>query len=80
MPSSRSSKRPSRTGTERPAPSASGTRRVEATASAAARGASALRRESDRALLDLIRRLRALPMEQRTHFLRQRLPGGGTSL
>ena len=41
---------------------------------------SALRRESDRALREQIRRLLALPMEQRTHFLRVRLPGGGSAL
>jgi len=41
---------------------------------------SALRREADRALVEQIRRLLALPMEKRTHFLRRRLPGGGSSL
>ena len=41
---------------------------------------SALRRESDRALREQIRRLLALPLEQRTHFLRVRLPGGGSAL
>jgi hypothetical protein len=41
---------------------------------------SALRRESDRALVEQIQRLLALPMEQRTHFLRVRLPGGGSAL
>ena len=41
---------------------------------------SALRRESDRALLEQIRRLLALPMEQRMNFLRKRLPGGGSAL
>lgn len=41
---------------------------------------SALRRESDRALVQQIRRLLALPPEKRTHFLRVRLPHGGTSV
>jgi hypothetical protein len=41
---------------------------------------AALRREADRALRELIRRLLALPIEQRTHFLRVRLPGGGSAL
>jgi hypothetical protein len=36
---------------------------------------AALRRESDRALRDLIRRWQALPMAQRTNFLRKRRPG-----
>lgn len=40
----------------------------------------ALRRESEIDLRAQIRRLLALPMEQRTHFLRVRLPGGGTTL
>lgn len=37
---------------------------------------SALRRESDRALIQQIRRLLALPPSKRTNFLRKRLPGG----
>ncbi len=41
---------------------------------------TALRREKDRALLDLIRRRLALPVEKRTHFLRVRIPGGGSHL
>jgi hypothetical protein len=41
---------------------------------------SALRRESDRALVDQIRRLLALPMNKRTHFLRVRHPSGGSHL
>jgi hypothetical protein len=41
---------------------------------------AALKRESDRQLDDLIRRRLALPLEQRMHFLRRRLPGGGSSL
>jgi predicted nucleotidyltransferase len=40
----------------------------------------ALRRESGVALREQIRRLLALPMEERTHFLRVRLPGGGSAL
>jgi hypothetical protein len=44
------------------------------------RRASALRRESERALREQIRRLLAKPMAQRTHFLRIRLPGGGSAL
>ena len=40
----------------------------------------ALKLESERALDDQIRRLLALPMERRTHFLRVRLPGGGSAL
>ncbi|NUQ11705.1 MAG: hypothetical protein HUU26_05150 [Gemmatimonadaceae bacterium] len=41
---------------------------------------SALRRESDRALVEQIRRLLALPMEKRTNFLRKRRPGSGSAL
>jgi hypothetical protein len=40
----------------------------------------ALKRESDRALVDQIRRLLALPMNKRTNFLRVRHPGGGSHL
>jgi hypothetical protein len=39
-----------------------------------------LRRESARALDEQIDRLLALPMNERTHFLRRRLPGGGSAL
>jgi hypothetical protein len=41
---------------------------------------NALSAETDRALVDQIRRLRALPMNKRTHFLRVRHPGGGSHL
>lgn len=39
---------------------------------------SDLRRESDHALIEQIRRLLALPMNKRTNFLRKRRPGGGS--
>jgi hypothetical protein len=41
---------------------------------------AALRKESDRALRELIRRRLALPVEKRMNFLRVRLPGGGSCL
>lgn len=41
---------------------------------------AALRKESDRALVDLIRRRLALPVESRLNFLRVRIPGGGSHL
>jgi hypothetical protein len=41
---------------------------------------TALQRESDRALVEQIRRLLALPMNKRTHFLRVRHPNGGSHL
>jgi len=41
---------------------------------------SALRRESDRALVEQIHRLLAMPMNKRTNFLRKRRPGGGTHI
>jgi hypothetical protein len=40
----------------------------------------ALKKESERMLIEQIRRQLALPMNRRTHFLRQRLPGGGSCL
>ena len=41
---------------------------------------AALRVEGERELEDLIERLLAKPMHERTHFLRRRLPGGGSAL
>ena len=41
---------------------------------------AALRQDSERALIDLIRRRLALPVEKRLNFLRVRLPGGGSHL
>lgn len=41
---------------------------------------AALKKESDRALRDQIRHLLSMPMNRRTHFLRVRLPGGGSAL
>ena len=40
----------------------------------------ALRRESEADLRDRIRRLLAKRMSERTHFLRARVPGGGSAL
>ena len=45
-----------------------------------ARKLAALEQESAAALRDQIRRLLRLPMAERTHFLRVRLPGGGSAL
>ena len=45
------------------------------------RGAlAALRNESERELIDMIRRRLALPIEKRMNFLRVRIPGGGSHL
>jgi hypothetical protein len=44
------------------------------------RAPSALALESERALVEQIHRLLALPPHQRTHFLRVRLPNGGSAL
>ena len=40
----------------------------------------ALAKEQERALVDLIRRRLALPVEKRLNFLRVRMPGGGSHL
>ena len=40
----------------------------------------ALKKESDQAVRDQIRRLLVLPINQRTHFLQVRRPGGGSHL
>lgn len=40
----------------------------------------AMRQGSEEELTGLIRRQLALPMNKRTHFLRMRLPGGGSCL
>ena len=40
----------------------------------------ALKKESERALIEQIRTLIRLPMNKRTHFLRKTLPGGGSCL
>ena len=40
----------------------------------------ALEKETERAIRDQIRRLLSLPTNKRTHFLRVRLPGGGSCL
>ena len=39
---------------------------------------AALKRESERELIELIRRRLAMPVSQRLNFLRVRLPGGGS--
>jgi len=41
---------------------------------------AALKRESERELIELIRRRLAMPVSQRLNFLRVRLPGGGSCL
>jgi hypothetical protein len=41
---------------------------------------AALKAESERALVEQIRRLLALPMNKRTNFLRVRHPSGGSHL
>jgi hypothetical protein len=43
-------------------------------------GLAALKKESERAELEQIRLLLSLPMNRRTHFLRVRLPNGGSAL
>jgi len=44
------------------------------------RALAALKRESDRALVDLIRRRLALPLEKRMNFLRKRVGVRGSAL
>ena len=44
------------------------------------RALEALKRESDRELRQQIRNLLSMPMHRRTHFLRVRLPNGGSAL
>jgi hypothetical protein len=44
------------------------------------RALASLKPESDRQLEALILRRLALPLEARMHFLRKRLPGGGSCL
>jgi hypothetical protein len=41
---------------------------------------AALKKETERALVEQIRRLLALPMNKRTNFLRVRHPSGGSHL
>jgi hypothetical protein len=45
-----------------------------------AKSLEALKKESERAVIQQIRGLLALPMNKRTHFLRVRLPSGGSAL
>jgi hypothetical protein len=40
----------------------------------------ALRRATESEIEEMIARLLAKPMDERTHFLRRRLPGGGSAL
>lgn len=55
-------------------------RSAEAKRSRRSEQLEALRAESNLELFALIRRLLAKPMNERTHFLRRRLPGGGSAL
>jgi hypothetical protein len=45
-----------------------------------AKSLRALKKENERAVVEQIRRLLALPMNERTKFLRVRLPFGGSAL
>jgi len=45
-----------------------------------AKSLQALKKESEQEAMQQIRRLLALPMNKRTHFLRIRLPSGGSAL
>jgi hypothetical protein len=45
-----------------------------------ARTLRALRRATEHEIDEMIARLLAKPMHERTHFLRRRLPGGGSAL
>jgi hypothetical protein len=45
-----------------------------------AKSLRALKKESEQGVMQQIRRLLALPMNKRTHFLRIRLPSGGSAL
>jgi hypothetical protein len=55
---------------------------VKPTASHKKRAAAlaALREQSEQALIEMIRRRLALPVEKRMNFLRVRIPGGGSHL
>ena len=65
-----------------PARSAGKSERARGSRAGADRAAAlaVLAAETDRQLIDLIRRRLALPVEQRMNFLRRRLPGGGSCL
>jgi hypothetical protein len=67
---------------KKPARRAAAKRRVGSGARQAAGSphGSALARESERALVEQIRRLLDLPPHERTHFLRVRLPNGGSAV
>jgi len=63
-----------------PAKRSGSKRRNAAAASDRSQALAFLGPESDRQLEALIRRRLALPLEARMHFLRKRLPGGGSCL
>ena len=60
--------------------SKSSKRRIATVAPQRDRTLATLGQESDRQLEALIRRRLALPLKARMHFLRKRLPGGGSCL